>query len=402
MKIGIYGGTFDPPHLGHMAAAREAMLHFSLDRLFFIPNRLPPHKFLPPEAAARDDRYEMTCHMADALGADFHVLDVELRREGPSFTVDTVRRLREDYTDAEFYLLMGTDMFLRFETWQEPRSLCEEVILAPFSRGTGGSHELFAVQAEKLRDLYGARIEQLPLSEAHPISSTQVRKLLKERDTEAEGAALLWTSVYGHIIRHGLYGVSSDLKNLPVDRLRAVSHSMMQAKRIMHVLGVEESAMALARCWGEDEALARRAAILHDCTKYDTLEQQLAICARYDVPVSELERTSAKLLHAKTAAALSRHVFCEEDAVSVAVEKHTTAAGEMSTLDKILYMADYIEPNRDFPGVDALRQLAFSDLDAALLAGLETTLEELAGKGAVVHPNTEAALRTLKGSETKA
>jgi nicotinate-nucleotide adenylyltransferase len=185
---------------------------------------------------------------------------------------------------------------------------------------------------------------------------------------------------------------------LSLEQLRAVSYSMIRAKRIPHVQGAEETAVWLARRWGVDETLARRAAILHDCTKYYTLEEQLAVCKKYGIVLDELEQNSVKMLHSKTGAALARYVFGEPMEVYHAIACHTTGKPDMNTLDKVLYLADYVEPTRDFEGVEALRELASLDLDRAMILGLETTIKELKEKEAPVHQNTIQTLARLRGS----
>ncbi len=392
VKIGIYGGTFDPPHLGHMEAARFAIGFLGLDQLLLIPNKLPPHKFLAQNGASEDDRLVMTELIADGLGGVVTCLDIEIKREGPSYTADTLRALRHKEPDADFYMLMGMDMFLSFDAWREPDYIASEVTLVPFAREEGGSHELFAVQIEKLKSLFGARIIPLPLETIHPISSTQVRHLLQDEQTQDRAGALLWKPVYGHILRQKLYGTQTELVGLSVSRLRAVSYSMMKAKRFAHVKGTEEAAVSLATIWGENPDYARRAAILHDCTKYFTLSEHLAICAAYNVELDEMEKKSAKMLHSKSGAALAQYLFGEAPEICQAIACHTTGRAGMTKFEQILYLADYMEPTRDFDGVDELRQLAFSDLDKAMLYGLETTMQELKEKEAPIHQNTLDAL----------
>jgi len=192
--------------------------------------------------------------------------------------------------------------------------------------------------------------------------------------------------------------VEVDLKNLSNAQLRAVVCSMLKAKRIPHVQGTEETAVRLARHWGVDVQKARRAAILHDCTKHWSLEEHLALCERYQIPLTELERGSGKLLHAKTAAVLAEHRFGEDPEVCAAIECHTTGKPNMTTLDKVLYMADYVEPTRSFPGVEELRRLSWDNLDQALCVGIETTIGELSEKNAPIHENTQMTLAQLKGT----
>ena len=166
---------------------------------------------------------------------------------------------------------------------------------------------------------------------------------------------------------------------------------MLKPGRIAHVRGCEQEAIALARRWGADEEAAAEAAILHDCTKRATRDEQLELCRTYGIVPDELEAKSEKLMHSKTGAAVAQTEFgCESEIVD-AIRWHTTAKPEMTLLEKIIYMADYIEPNRDFEGVEALRTLAYEDLDRAMLLGLDMSLEEIRRQGNPVHPNTIAA-----------
>ena len=232
------------------------------------------------------------------------------------------------------------------------------------------------------------------LPEDADVSSRDVRRMLAEGEYQPL-SNLLHESVYGYILRKGLYGTTADLKNLPDEQLRAVSYSMMLPKRIAHVRGTEQEAVKLAERWGADVKNARRAAILHDCTKYYTVEEHMALCQTYDVPLDAIEKDAEKLLHAKTGAALACHMFGEPRAVQAAIYYHTTGRGDMTTLEKIIYLADYMEPNRDFPGVEELRALAYTDLDAAVALGCRMSIAEMKEKGRLVHPNTQAALDSL-------
>ena len=206
--------------------------------------------------------------------------------------------------------------------------------------------------------------------------------------------------MYGYILHHGLYGAGRDLKRLPDRELRACSYSMIRAKRIAHVKGTEEEAVRLARRWGADEEHARRAAILHDCTKYLELDEQLQLCAKYGIVLDELEQQAVKLLHSKTGACVARHVYGVSDDIYEAIFWHTTGKADMTLLEKLLYIADYMEPTRDFPGVERLRALAYEDLDAAVLLGCEMSIQEMAERGLPVHPNTVKARDWLR-SKTK-
>ena len=392
MKIGIYGGTFNPPHLGHMAAAQAAVAALGLDKLLLIPAAIPPHKALPSGTPPQEERLAMVEKWADVMGGHVEVSTLELEREGKSYTSDTLRSIRQTYPDAELWLLMGTDMFLTLHLWHEPEVILSLAGVCAFGRTEQDGEAMFAPQRDYLQQHFHAKITTITLPGLVDISSTRLREQLEN----GGGGQYLLPSVYGYILMHRLYGTKADLKNLDLKQLRACSYSMMRAKRIPHVMGVEEEAVKLAQRWGAEAELARRAGILHDCTKYYELPEQLEICAKYGVELDELEQKAVKLLHSKTGACIAREVFGQPQAVYDAIFWHTTGKADMTTLEKVLYIADYMEPNRDFVGVERLRHLAYTDLDKAMLLGVEMTIQEMQQRQVPIHTNTLQARDWLR------
>jgi nicotinate-nucleotide adenylyltransferase len=394
MKIGVYGGTFNPPHLGHIKAAEAAAKALGLDLLLMIPDGQPPHKELPQGTPSPWQRLEMLKVAVDGagLGKLVQVSDIELQREGRSYTVDTLRTLREQYPGEELWLLLGTDMFLSIEEWYQYEEILHMAALAPFQRENGERSPAFSAQKAHLEETYGARIQLIDLEEPVEVSSTQLRQALERGEEPKE----LPIGVYGYILRNGLYGVKADLKHLTDQQLRAASYSMVKAKRIPHIRGTEEEAVKLARRWGVDEDLARKAAILHDCTKYLNLDEQLKLCENYGILLDGLERQALKLLHSKTGAAIAREVYGMPQEIFEAIYWHTTGKADMTRLQKVIYIADYMEPTRDFDGVEQLRQLVYQDLDRAVLLGLEMSIEEMESMGNPVHYRTTEARDWLK------
>ena len=389
MNIGIYGGSFNPPHLGHMGAARAAIEALDLDKLILIPAKTPPHKALAENSATPEQRLEMTRMMADGLllPGKAEADGLELEREGPSYTVDTLRELKERYPNDRLWLLVGTDMFLSLQDWRQADVILSLAGVGAFSRSLDDSDDAMNAQARFLEETFGTQVRLISLPQVREISSTQIRE-----EGTGEG---LWSPIWGYILRNGLYGTGRDLKHLSDDDLRSCSLSMVYARRHAHILGVEEEAVRLARRWGADEADARRAGILHDCTKYLPAREQLSCCEQYGIPVDDLERANAKILHAKTGAAVARAVYGVNDRVYEAIRWHTTGHSGMTLLEKILYVADYMEPNRDFDGVEELRRLAYTDLDGAMILGLRMSIDDLAARNLVIHRDTQGALDDL-------
>ena len=134
-RIGIYGGTFTPPHLGHMQAARQAVQALGLSRLLLIPAYAPPHKsVLPTNSPTPEQRLEML-RIAAGGCPQIEVSDMELKRQGVSYSWETVEDVKRRYPGAELVLLMGTDMFLSFDTWMHPEQIVRDASLGVFYRG---------------------------------------------------------------------------------------------------------------------------------------------------------------------------------------------------------------------------------------------------------------------------
>ena len=382
MKLGVYGGTYNPPHLGHLTAARAAMEQLGLDKLLVVPAAVPPHKDIPAGSPTARQRLDMAVLGFADIWQRVTVTDMELCRGGKSFTSDTLRALRGQYPEDELYLLMGTDMFLTLESWHEPTAVMELARLGVFARERGDD---LTAQKKHLEETYGARVTLIRNPAVVEVSSSQIR-----RDPAAY-ADKLASPVWGYMEREGLYDLAVDLKHLTPAQLQPIALSYLKPKRMPHVLGTAEEAARLARRFGEDETAARVAGLLHDCTKKLDMAEQKALCAQYGIVLDELEQTALKLLHAKTGAAIARQVYGVSDAVYEAILYHTTGRAGMSRLEKILYLADYIEPSRDFagdPDVVRLRETVYQDLDRGMLLGLTMTIREMEELGSPVHHDT--------------
>ena len=388
MKIGIYGGTYNPPHTGHMQAALEAVRLLKLDKLLLIPDRIAPHKEIPSGSPAPEQRLQML-RIAAADCPEMEVSDIELQREGPSYSYLTVEQLRAQYPDAELILLMGTDMFLSFHTWREPERITKEATLGVFFRGEKGEREKILAKKHQLEEA-GAKVE-LVENRILNISSTQLRRLIAFRCA----GEFLPEGVYEFIRENGLYDTDADWKNLPMEQLEAVVLRLLNPNRVNHVLGCRDTAVELAKRWGADETDAARAGLLHDITKALDGPLQLTLCREYGTILDEFGCKYPKTLHALTGSLVADRIFGENQAVVSAICHHTTGKAGMTLLEKIIYVADYMEPCRNFPGVERLRELAFSDLDAALKLGLEMTLEHLKNLGDEVSPASREALEFL-------
>lgn len=379
MKIAIYGGSFNPPHLGHLEAAKTVCAELAPDKLLIIPDNIPPHKAMDPGSPTAEERLAL-CRIAFCSIPGAEISDMEIRRHGKSYTAHTVRELRERYPDDELFLVVGSDMLLSFEEWYEFEYLLSECTLAVVSRE---EDDLDALRAHKalLSEKYAARVHILQHAPL-PMNSSEIRVWLRLR----LGSDLLDNAVYAEIIRRRYYEAMPELC-----WLREAVKPYLSPRRVAHVAGCESEAVLLAMRYGEDAEAAAEAGILHDITKKLSYDEQLILCDKYGIILDKDQLANEKLLHAITGAAFARDVFGVSDAVYDAIRWHTTGKPDMTLLEKIIYMADYVEPTRDFPGVEKLRALAHEDIDAAMALGLEMSLADIRSGGVAPHKDTVEA-----------
>ena len=377
MRILIYGGSFNPPHLGHIRSVQTAVKALAPEKTLLIPAAIPPHKRLAQGSPEPEHRLAMTALAAEVIPG-CEASDMELHREGPSYTSDTLRQMHDQYPEAELIFLMGTDMLLSIETWHEPEVIMALASLAVFARETGREGQISA-QAAHLRERYGAAVYVLD-GEPVTVSSTEIRELLPKR----QGREYLTDSVYSYIIRHRLYGARPDLA-----WLREKAYAYLKPTRVEHVRGAEAMARRLAARWGVDETDAAEAAILHDCTKKLDREEQLRLAEKYGIIPDTWELENDRLLHAKTGAAFAADAFGAPGHIESAIRFHTTGRPGMTTLEQIVFLADAIEENRaPYPALETIRKAAFRDLDAATELCLRRTLVFLEEQGEAIHPDT--------------
>ena len=383
-RIGIYGGSFNPPHIGHIQAARYAARELRLDSLVMLPAGEVPGKSLPEGSATAEERLQML-ELAVGDCPNIRVSDYDARRERCR-TWETVEHFARKHPGAELTVLVGSDQLAKLPGWENVSFVLSHAQIAVARRGLPGEETLIREKSGLLRGM-GARVRALE-NPTQPISSTQLRRLL----SFGCGWEFLPPGVEGFIRRERLYHVNADWKNLPMERLEGVVLSLLNPDRIRHVLGCRDTAVALAKRWGADETDAARAGILHDITKALDGPLQLTLCDAYGKMLTDFSRKYPKTLHALTGSLVAERIFGENPQVVSAICHHTTGRAGMNLLETIIYVADYIEPNRDFPGVERLRELAFTDIQAALKLGLEMTLEHLKRQGSEVSPESREAL----------
>lgn len=201
-RLGVFGGTFNPIHLGHLHIAQEFARLLSLDEVLLIPAAVPPHK-AAKDLASGETRLEL-CRLAVQEQPLCSVSDVELRRGGKSYTADTLRILSEERPEDHLFLLMGEDMFLTLQDWRRPEEIWSMADICAAPRSRDASEKLEA-QKQAL-EARGARVHLCPISFL-PISSTLVRETVRE-GRPLDG--LVPRSVASYIAAHGLYRVTEE------------------------------------------------------------------------------------------------------------------------------------------------------------------------------------------------
>ena len=386
MKLGIYGGAFNPPHVGHIRAAAYGAEALGLSKVLLIPTNISPHKASPRNTATPAQRLRMLEIAAEGNKA-LQVSDIEVTRGGQSYTFETVLQLQKENPDTRLVLFMGTDMFLSFLNWKNPQIILENADIGVFYRGDRNETEQVAKQAELLRTMGGVvHLIENPVTQ---ISSTVLRSLL----VFGSAGDYLPAGVEDYVREEGLYGTKESYKNLSLQELEEILPAFIKPERMAHVLGCRDMALELAKRWGADPEKAQRAALLHDITKALDGSPQLTLCRGLGILLDDFSINHPKTLHAFTGSLVAERIFGEKSDVVQAIASHTTGKPGMNTLEQIIYIADMMEMTRTYPGVEKLRSLAFSDLEAAVKLGISNTIEILKTRGEDIHPDGQATLQ---------
>lgn len=177
-----------------------------------------------------------------------------------------------------------------------------------------------------------------------------------------------------------------------VEEIKDRLETSLTPKRFIHSINVMNTAVKIALKHGEDDKKAATAGLLHDYARDIRGADILRLCEKYDIAVDNITRMQPELLHGPVGAYLVREEFGITDEVILnAISYHTTGRENMSTMEKIIFVSDYVEPDRVFPGVDDIRKIAFYDLEKALVMSFDSTIKFILKKGALIHPDSVKA-----------
>lgn len=386
IKTGVFGGTFNPPHLGHLCLAKQAMEKLGLDKLLIMPACVPPHKEADDLASAKD-RVEM-CSLNFGFDPQVEVSSIEIERGEKSYTVETLAQLEGIYPDSDFYLIIGSDMLASFTRWYRWEEILERAFICAASREKGFTPDLSCFTEEQKKKIIFMEYEPFE------VSSSEVR----ERISQGESVqGLISPQTERYIMLRGLY-----------DNRFASYRSLIDEKldeyRLYHSLCVAKSARRLAEKYGADPDKAELAGMLHDVMKNASREEQLETVIKGGYQLNECERANHKVWHAMAGEAFLRlEGITDDEEILSAVRWHTTGRAGMSLLEKIVYTADFISSDRVYPDVDTVRALADESLEKAIAYTSAYTVRELVSQGKTVDVNTVDCYNdiTLNLSERK-
>ena len=380
MRVGIMGGTLDPIHSGHIQVALHALRELQLDRVMLLPAGDPPHKTNP---ISKSDRLEMV-RRAAAEHAGLFPCAIEIFREGTTYTVDTLTWLSQHNPNVEWHYLVGADTLDVLDTWRNFGEVAEKCIFAVCAR----AEEMCSrTKMESLSLEYGARFEVLEFN-GPDISSTDIRNRTAEGKS-IEG--LVPNAVRTYIEEKGLY-----LCPLSEEQILEKLRETLSPHRYQHTIGVAETAGRLAPRFGVSPAKAYLTGLLHDCAKSIEPETMRALIRESISDADALELASESVLHAPAGSVIAEREYgVRHPEILSAIRRHTLGDPHMTALEALIYVSDFIEPNRpQFKGIEEVRTLAEKDIFAAMYCCARYTCEYIRRKGNEPHPRTLEMLKT--------
>lgn len=352
MNLGIFGGTFNPVHKGHINASLRFYDEAKLDMLLVIPDRIPPHKEgLVADAADRLAMLRLVYDDKTIVGErNITISDTELKREGKSYTIVTLRELRQQYPDAKLFLYTGSDMFYTLESWKEGHSILRMCTVYVCAREMNEREKL-----EEFASSYKTKYDtECIISESDPLimSSTMIRNGISGKTDKKSynfTNSLLTDSVKEYIIKRGLYSnnLERDIDET-TENVRSDLKQLVSSKRLSHIFAVCETAELLADHFASlgadiDKKKVTLASLLHDITK--CMDQE-ALCKRFGIVLSQDDISSMQTVHAITGAYYAKNTYGINDEIFAAIESHTVGSEDMTLLQKIVFISDYCEETR--------------------------------------------------------
>lgn len=376
-RIGILGGTFNPVHNSHLMLAKQAYQQFKLDCVLFMPSKHPPHK--DNSLIVSDEHRLNMLHAAVDDFPYFEVSDFELKREGTTYTSDTLSLLTQQNPDNRYFFIIGGDSLDQFDKWHEPSVILSKCALVCTGR-SDFNRNLALKQIEQLRFKYTSE-DFVP--EIHyltsPLMDISSREIRTDVSCNYDISSLVPEKVNRYILDNKLY------QSALFEYIKSDIKTKLSEHRYQHVLSVAQTAYEIAKCTYRDPSKAYLAGLLHDCAKYLTADEQIFESRRLGIRITPLEKKLAgSVLHAKVGAYYAGEVYgVEDNDIFNAIYFHTTGRSRMTILEKIIYIADFVEPLRTincYPSLENINAIAKTDLNEACYLVMHSTKRYLSGK----------------------
>lgn len=371
MNIGVLGGTFNPIHYGHLFIAQYILDFMNLDKILFIPSGNPPHKY---GVIDKNHRLNMTM-LAVRDNEKFEIEDFEIQKDNYSYAFDTLNYLNKKYRGDKIYYIIGQDAMIDFDKWHRYEEVGTLVDFIVVTRGK--------VLTQKLKALYSKVNMIFVDTPVIDISSTDIRnRILNKKSVKY----FLSENVEKYVHENNLYKVEQMTLE---EKINEDLKKKLDEKRYRHTLGVVKSAQELCDLYDEDKQKATLAALLHDVAKQMKKDEVQHTIEKYDIKLDELEKNTNQLKHAKLGRYIAEFEYgIKDENILNAIDYHTTGRANMSKLEMIICLADYIDDTRTFETVDEIRRLSKLNLEYALYYAINGTLINLAQDNKQIHKNT--------------
>lgn len=375
-RIGVFGGSFNPIHEGHVSFLQQIKVKFDLDEILLVVCKDALHKHV--NLVDKLQRFEM-CRLATKHLNYVKVsnLEFEIDRQGRS--VYTLKKIKQQNPESQLFLIVGFDSFLKISTWHRFEDILN---LATIVSGYSNELELKQMKAVIQLNKFNALLTKVSVIKCH---STMIRIKLAQG---LKCSSFLNVEVENYIKNKKLYCDENAL----VLECENVCKNMVSEKRFYHCLMVAQAAVNLAVIYGENEKFAQIAGLLHDVVKQQSNEKLLEIFNMEGIGFNDLsvvDRHNFKLWHAPAGAIYCRKVLgLEIKSILSAIACHTTGKAGMTKFEKIVYIADNVSADRKGAVVEAERELAYKNLDEALFFHLKTYFKISCENKVAVHLNS--------------
>lgn len=361
-KVAILGGTFDPVHVEHINLAIKAIEELNLDKLLIVPTFIPPHKTaLPTSAEHRLNMLKLAFSGIDKV----EISDYEIKAKGKSYSYLTAEHFKKEL-DCELFILVGADMLQDFPTWRYPERILNACTLVAFKRADYFIKE--ELEKQKFKKRYNKDLIMLSYF-GKEVSSTRIRVYNSLGLDFGDDTP---NQVKEYILENGLY--SGDTYT---DFIKA----MLPEKRIIHTAEVVICAMQKCKELSLDSNKVRIATLLHDCAKYSDYTKFQDFTLPDGVP--------EPVIHAFLGAHIAQNILgIQDEEIIDAIKYHTSGKANMTTLGKLVFVADMVEKNRNYEGVEILRDLYEKDFERCFLECLKEEVIHLKNKKQYIYDET--------------